>query len=205
MVHKTGAFNETNFYGTSPYSWTGNSIEILPNSKLAISAHMAKVGGVKTVGQVKIVDFDLNELMTIENPDFPYSDQFGYAMISTNLTILDEIKPCLVIGSPVATYGFHSNAGAIQIFNSETFEYYGKLHSDRALGRFGRSFDQNEDYLFIGAPRYHEEANALKENGAVFALSKQKNLYGHVTEICSEGGEVSFFAKIVLGGATFVY
>ena len=56
----------------------------------------------------------------------------------------------------IASYGIHSNAGAVHIFDSKYFTYLGKMHADRALARFGRSFTQNEDYVFIGAPRYHE-------------------------------------------------
>ena len=69
---------------------------------------------------------------------------------------LGNITPCLLIGAPTASYGIHTNAGAVHIFDSIDFTYLGKMHADRALARFGRSFTQSEDYVFIGAPRYHE-------------------------------------------------
>ena len=84
--------------------------------------------------------------------------------------------------------------------------------SFRALGRFGRALGQTETYLLVGAPRYHtvsrmcfeyksstnsffvtkvflnnffQEANALAEEGAVFQISKTKNLpLGDITENC---------------------
>jgi hypothetical protein len=69
---------------------------------------------------------------------------------------LGKVTPCLLIGAPTASYGIHTNAGAVHIFDSVYFTYLGKMHADRALARFGRSFTQSEDYVFIGAPRYHE-------------------------------------------------
>ena len=74
---------------------------------------------------------------------------------------LGEVTPCLVIGAPTASYGIHTNAGAVHIFDSIDFTYLGKMHADRALARFGRSFTQSEDYVFIGAPRYHEVCTYL--------------------------------------------
>ena len=145
-----------------PYSWTGQSIEILGDDRLAISSHMAKFGNkINTAGEVRIVDFDLNEVwmnneaLILTNPD-RHSDQFGYSMISTDLMVDGETMPCLMIGAPVATYGIHTNAGAVHIFDSQYFTYLGKMHADKALARFGRSFAQSNDYIFIGSPRYHE-------------------------------------------------
>merc|ERR1712223_1199382 len=81
------------------------------DDRLAISSHMAKFGNkINTAGEVRIVDFDLNEVwmnneaLILTNPD-RHSDQFGYSMISTDLMIDGESIPCLMIGAPVATYG----------------------------------------------------------------------------------------------------
>ena len=137
VVHKVDYNENINFYGTSKYSWTGQHMEILDETRIAVSAHMSKVGGANTVGQVKILDYDLNELLTLENPEFPHSDQFGYSMILSNLNIEGESKSCLLIGAPVSTYGFHTNGGSVHIFDSETFEYFGKIQSDRAFSRLG--------------------------------------------------------------------
>jgi len=185
VVHKEDG--SANFYGTKGYSWTGHHIEDLGDNRLAISAHMAKLNYViNTGGEVKIVDYDLNEILTIPNREL-HSDQFGYSMIATDLMIDGEVTPCLVIGAPTASYGVHTNAGAVHIFDSIYFTYLGKMHADRALARFGRSFTQSEDYVFIGAPRYHEEGNALREEGAIFALSKNKDLpRDDITAICTE-------------------
>ena len=37
--------------------------------------------------------------------------------------------PCLIIGAPVASYGLHTNAGAVHIFDSEYLTYFGKIHA----------------------------------------------------------------------------
>ena len=79
----------------------------------------------------------------------------GFDPMSTLLVFFYNLY-FLVIGAPTASYGVHTNAGAVHIFDSIYFTYLGKMHADRALARFGRSFTQSEDYVFIGAPRYHE-------------------------------------------------
>ena len=122
---------------------------------------MTKVNQVNTVGEVKIVDYDLNEIQTVSNRD-EHSDQFGYSLISADLMVDDKTTPCLVIGAPVASYGLHTNAGAVHIFDSEYLTYIGKIHADRALARFGRSSTQSDNHVFIGAPRYHEVRKNLK-------------------------------------------
>lgn len=179
--HKYTAVKDT-LYGTNHHSWLGHSIVKLDESgqTLAFSAH--------GTGEVKIVDsHSYEQVKLIANPD-GNPDQFGYSIIVSNLTINQVIKPCLIIGAPVSTYGIHTNGGAIFIFDATTYELLAKLHSDKALGRFGRSFGQTETRLLIGAPRYHEKANALQEEGAVFVLSKSTSLpLGDVTEICQDG------------------
>ena len=60
---------------------------------------MTKVNQVNTVGEVKIVDYELNEILTVSNRD-GHSDQFGYSLISTDLMIDGKVTPCLVIGAP---------------------------------------------------------------------------------------------------------
>ena len=40
----------------------------------------------------------------------------------------------LVIGAPTTTYGVHTNAGAIFIYDADSFEFLAKIHSDRSLG-----------------------------------------------------------------------
>ena len=72
------------------------------------------------------------------------------------MTINYELRSCLVIGAPTSTYGVHTNGGTIYIFDANTFEYLSEIHSNRALGRFGRSLGQTEQYLLVGAPRYHD-------------------------------------------------
>jgi hypothetical protein len=64
----------------------------LGDNKLAISAHMAKLNYViNTGGEVKIVDYDLNEILTVPNREL-HSDQFGYSMIATDLLIDGKLK-----------------------------------------------------------------------------------------------------------------
>ena len=90
VVHKEEG--SANFYGTKGYSWTGHHIEDLGDNRLAISAHMAKLNYViNTGGEVKIVDYDLNEILTIPNPEL-HSDQFGYSMIATDLIIDGKLR-----------------------------------------------------------------------------------------------------------------
>ena len=56
---------------------------------------MAKLNYViNTGGEVKIVDYDLNEILTVSNREL-HSDQFGYSMIATDLMIDGKITPCL--------------------------------------------------------------------------------------------------------------
>lgn len=174
--------------GSTSYSWTGKSLVPLDDGKIAMSAHMTKIKDVNTVGEVKILDDEtLEEIASIVNPD-GHSDQFGFDMILTNLMINNDMKRCLVIGAPVASYGSHLNAGALHIFDSKTYDYYGKMHSNRALGRFGSSFAQTDDFWFVGAPRYHEEKNALREQGAVFAFPFAQSLpLGDITTHCASG------------------
>ena len=53
---------------------------------------MAKLNYViNTGGEVKIVDYDLNEILTVPNPEL-HSDQFGYSMIATDLMIDGKLK-----------------------------------------------------------------------------------------------------------------
>ena len=53
---------------------------------------MAKLNYViNTGGEVKIVDYDLNEILTIPNPEL-HSDQFGYSMIATDLKIDGKLR-----------------------------------------------------------------------------------------------------------------
>jgi hypothetical protein len=64
----------------------------LGDNRLAISAHMAKLNYViNTGGEVKIVDSDLNEILTVSNREL-HSDQFGYSMIATDLIIDGKIR-----------------------------------------------------------------------------------------------------------------
>ena len=90
VVHKEDG--SANFYGTKGYSWTGHHIEDLGDNRLAISAHMTKLNYViNTGGEVKIVDYDLNEILTIPNREL-HSDQFGYSMIATDLMIDGKLR-----------------------------------------------------------------------------------------------------------------
>ena len=53
---------------------------------------MAKLNYViNTGGEVKIVDYDLNEILTVTNPEL-HSDQFGYSMIATDLMIEGKLR-----------------------------------------------------------------------------------------------------------------
>ena len=53
---------------------------------------MAKLNYViNTGGEVKIVDYNLNEILTIANPEL-HSDQFGYSMIATDLKIDGKLR-----------------------------------------------------------------------------------------------------------------
>ena len=53
---------------------------------------MAKLNYViNTGGEVKIVDYDLNEILTISNREL-HSDQFGYSMIATDLMIDGKLR-----------------------------------------------------------------------------------------------------------------
>ena len=46
---------------------------------------------INTGGEVKIVDSDLNEILTVSNREL-HSDQFGYSMIATDLIIDGKIR-----------------------------------------------------------------------------------------------------------------
>ena len=130
------------------YSWFGNSVQELPNEKIAISAHLKPNANRVTVGEVKIFNLTNFELLqTIENPHYE-SDQFGYAMILSELTINNELKNCLVIGAPTTTYGVHTNAGAIFIYDADSFEFLAKIHSDRSLGIFFPATSIYNRYIF---------------------------------------------------------
>ena len=176
---------EKHYYGEDKYSWTGQSVQPLDSGRIAVSSHLAKVGGVNIAGYITILNEDLERIDRIYNP-FIRSDQFGYAMVTTNLTIDGSNRACLVVGAPTSTYGFHTNAGSVMIFDADTYEYLGKMDADRALGRFGRTLEVSNDKLYVGAPRYHDEANALREEGAVFVMSLDKSLpLDTITENCS--------------------
>ena len=143
-----------------PYSWTGQSLQPIDNNRLAVSSHLAKVGGVETEGFVTILDENLNEIERIFHP-LLRSDQFGYDMTVIPLNFEGSARNCLVVGAPISTYGAHTNAGSVMIFDSDTYEYLGKLDSDRALGRFGRTLEHSHEKLFVGAPRYHNVIKLL--------------------------------------------
>ena len=178
------------YFGEDKYSWTGQSVQPLDSGRIAVSSHLAKVGGVNIAGYITILNENLERIERIYNP-FIRSDQFGYAMVSTNLTIDGSNRACLLVGAPTSTYGFHTNAGSVMIFDADTYLYLGKMDADRALGRFGRTLEVSNDKLYIGAPRYHEEANALREEGAVFVMSLAKSLpLDTITENCSENSHI---------------
>ena len=52
-------------------------------------------------------------------------------MILTDLTINNEVRSCLVIGAPTTTYGIHTNAGAVFIYDANTLDYLAEIHSNR--------------------------------------------------------------------------
>ena len=142
------------------YNWFGHSIQTLSNDKVAISAPLTPKPNQRTAGEVQIFTILPNSTLQlsqiISDPTFPdESDQFGYAMIQADLNIDNKVRSCLIIGAPTSTYGIHTNGGSVYIYDATTFELLSQIHSNRALGRFGRSFGQSKDYLLIGAPRYH--------------------------------------------------
>ena len=96
-----------------------------------ILAHLKRNPNRNTVGEVQIFNVTTWELIhTIENTNYE-SDQFGYDMILTDLTINNEVRSCLVIGAPTTTYGIHTNAGAVFIYDANTLEYLAEIHSNR--------------------------------------------------------------------------
>ena len=150
-----GTHDPVVYEGEDKYSWTGHSVQPLDSKRIAVSSHLANVGGVNTAGYITILNENFEKIERIYNP-WIRSDQFGYSMVSTNLTIDGSSRACLLVGAPTSTFGFHTNAGSVMIFDADTYEYLGKLDSDRALGRFGRALEASKDKLFIGAPRYHD-------------------------------------------------
>ena len=166
IVRLSSAYAETDqeIFNANPedirYNWFGNSIQTLPNDKVAISAPLTPKPNQRIAGEVQIFTILPNSTLQlsqiISDPTFPdESDQFGYAMIQADLNVDNKVRSCLIIGAPTSSYGIHTNGGSVYIYDATTFELLSQIHSNRALGRFGRSFGQSKDYLLIGAPRYH--------------------------------------------------
>jgi hypothetical protein len=157
--------NNFRYFGDQDYSWTGSAIQPLHDGLVAFSSPVQKINGVNTVGQVQILkdlrgpssnDTWINPIETVISNPGGHSDQFGTALTMANLTFEGQMRSCLIIGAPTASYGIHTNAGAVYIYDAVTFELLGYLEGDRALARLGRSFGSSKDLVWLGAPRYHE-------------------------------------------------